>query len=140
MTYPVWPSELPAPERDTWQASWSDPRRRRQGDAGPDGYRKRFSSIPRQVALSMVLNREEKARFDRFFEDELDFGIGLFTMPDPTTDGWPVLTADGQPLLMEDGTPITMAQTWLCQWGAEMPVETIQGREFRIRFAVEVLP
>lgn len=140
MSYPEWPSDLPRPDRDTWQSAWTDPRLRRQNAAGPRGFRKRFSSVPKQVAMGVTLSHYERAVFNRFFEDELDYGVGIFTMPDPTTDGWPLLMSDGSPMLDHEGQPLLLAETWLCQWGDEMPVETVAGREFRIVFAIEVLP
>jgi hypothetical protein len=61
-------------------------------------------------------------------------------MPDPTTDGWPLLDATGQPLLDGQGRPLLRAGTWLCLWGDQLPVETILGIEFRKTFSVVVMP
>lgn len=135
-----WPAELPRPERDTWQLQAQDARRKTQSDAGPSRYRRRFSSVARNVSLSLVLSRNGKAIFDRFFHDDCREGAALFYMPDPTTDGWPLLTSSGVPLLTADGTPILMSARWLCTWGSETPVETLQGVEFRKTFSVMVLP
>lgn len=68
----------------------------------------------------------------------------LFWMPDPTTDGWPLLTSDGKPMLIaggpQDGLPILMAGRWLVTFGKNLPAETVIGVDFRMSFGVEVMP
>lgn len=135
-----WPEELPRPERNTWQATPQEARRKTQPDAGPARYRRRFSSVPTLVTLSVLLDRNGKAIFDRFYGDDCKAGSRLFWMPDPTTHGWPLLTADGTPLLTSDGTPILLSARWLCAWGDQMPAESAQGVEFRKSFSVMVIP
>lgn len=135
-----WPSELPRPERSTWQLTPQDARRKRQSDAGPPGYRRRFSSAAKMVSLSVLLSRNERAIFDRFFHEDCGEGAALFYMPDPTTEGWPLLASDGSPILTDDGAPILMGGRWLCSWGDEMPTETIVSVEFRKTFSVVVMP
>jgi len=135
-----WPSELPLPDRQGWQAQHQDPRRKRQGDAGPPGYRRRFSSAARLVSLTLTLSRLQKGVFDRFFEIDCALGAHLFRMPDPTTDGWGMLTADGTPILTGAGAPLVLARIWLCAWGDQMPAESVVGTEFRIAFSVAVMP
>lgn len=137
----TWPDELPRPERNTWQVQPQDARRKRQGDVGPPTYRRRFSRVPKLVTLSVVLDRNQKAIFDNFYHYDCDEGSALFRMPDPTTDGWPLLTSDGVPMLTGDGVPLLLAAQWLCAWGDQTPVETIQGQiEFRKTFSVVVMP
>ena len=144
MSYPVWPSSLPRPERDTWSAVPQDARQKRRSDAGPKGYGRRFSSAARTVRLSMLLSRDEKGAFERFFREDIAQGAGLFWMPDPTTEGWPLLTSEGQPLLIsggaQDGMPILMAGRWLVTIGDELPSEAVVGVRFRLSFSVEVMP
>ncbi|MBT9382230.1 hypothetical protein KM176_00010 [Pseudooceanicola sp. CBS1P-1] len=135
-----WPTELPRPERNTWSATHQDARRKRQNDAGPPGYSRRFSSVAKLVSLSVILDRNQKAIFDLFFEEDCGYGTALFHMPDPTTDGWALLTSDGVPLLTGDGQPLLMSKIWLCAWGDDVPKETIQGTEFRKTFSVVVMP
>lgn len=139
MSYPVWPTILPRPERNSWQSQSQDARQQRQNDAGPPGYRRKFSSAATLVSLSVILTRNQRAVFDRFHADDCKRGAQLFWMPDPTTDGWPLLAADGRPLLI-GGVPLLIAARWLCQFGDQMPVETIQGIEFRKSFSVVVMP
>ncbi len=140
MTILNWPADLPAPERNTWRSTPQEARQKRQSDAGPQGYRRRFSSVAKTVNLSVILKRQQKAVFDTFFERDTRHGIIKFWMPDPTTDGWALLTSTGSPLLTDDGTPMLLAARWLCQFGEELPVETIQGVEFRKTFSITVLP
>jgi hypothetical protein len=136
----TWPSSLPRPERNTWQLTAQDARRKRQSEAGPPSFRRRFSSAARMVSLSMMLDRNQRAIFDLFFHNACAEGTHLFWMPDPSTEGWPLLTSDGLPLLTGAGVPILLGGQWLCSWGAEMPVETVIGREFRKSFSVVVMP
>ncbi len=139
MTVPTWPADLPRPNRQGWQAQMQDPRLARQTEAGPPGYRRRWSSTAREVSLVVDLTRSQKASFEAFF-DSVQQGAGTFWMPDPTTDGWPMLTADGTPLLTAEGAPMLLSAQWLCLFGASMPVETILGSRARISFSVSVLP
>lgn len=140
MTTLAWPSTLPRPERSTWQLQPQDARRKRANDAGPPGYRRKFSSVAQMVSLSVLLSRAGKDLFDTFFHVDCAEGSHPFTMPDPTTDGWPLLGANGDPLLDGQGQPLLRSGTWLCLWGDQVPVETIVGIEFRKTFSVVVMP
>lgn len=144
MSYPLWPARLPRPERNTWSAVPQDGRLKRRSDAGPPGYKGRFSSRGRTVNLSVVLDRSQCAVFDLFFEETTAGGSRLFWMSDPTTHGWQLLTSDGQPLLIaggaSDGLPILLARQWLVTFGDNLPTETVVGVEFRKTFSVEVMP
>jgi hypothetical protein len=135
-----WPLVLPRPERSSWQLNPQDARRKRQSDAGPPAYRRRFSSAAKMVTLSLLLDRNQRQVFDQFFHDDCAEGSRLFHMPDPTTDGWALLGSDGQPLLVSPGVPLLLSGRWLCSWGDQMPTETVQGREFRKSFSIVVLP
>lgn len=137
----VWPASLPRPERETWGVQPMEARLRRAAEAGPPAYRRRFSSVPKTVTMSLILSRSLKEVFDRFFEIDCAHGAHLFTMPAPTTDGWPLLTEGGAPLLSPGGAPILLSATWLCAWGDQPPAETIVGQvEFRKTFSVVVMP
>jgi len=144
MSYPVWPSALPRPERNTWSAVPQDARQKRRSEAGPPGYRRRFSSASTSVSLSIVVDRNGNAIFENFFKQTVSLGAGLFWMPDPTTDGWPLYASDGRPLLISggpnDGKPILLSRQWLVTFGDQLPNETIIGVEFRRSFTVEVMP
>lgn len=141
MTIPVWPDELDRFERSGWQVQSQDGRQRRSNDAGPPSYRRRFSSIGKGVSLSIVLTRNEKAIFDRFYEQDCAHGAREFWMPDPTTHGWQLLTHEEEGMLVETGVPLLIAERWLCTWGDTPPSEAIVGQvRFRKSFNVWVLP
>lgn len=137
---PAWPSELPNPERNTWQKTPQEARLKRRTDAGPPGYRRRFSSVAKLVNLSILVDRNGKAVFDNFHDLATAYGAKPFVMPDPTTDGWALLKSDGAPLLTHAGVPILLSARWLVQFGDQLPAETIVGNRFRISFSVAVMP
>jgi len=140
MTIATWPTALPRPERTSWSLTRQDARLKLGADAGPPRYRRRFSAVAKLVSLSIVVDRNGKAIFNRFFADTTEEGALLFYMPDPTTDGWVLYTSAGVPLLKGDGTPLLIASRWLCAWGDQMPTETIIGVDFRISFSIAVMP
>lgn len=133
-----WPSDLPKPERNSWQMTLQDGRRKAQPEAGPPRYRRRISKPARLVQMSVTLDRDQREIFDRFHSDCAN-GTGLFYMPDPATDGWGLFGSDGQPLL-SGGVPLLLSARWLCSWGDQMPSETVIGVEFRKSFSVVVMP
>lgn len=140
MSYPVWPDDLRRFEREGWQVQPQNARQRRQSDAGPPGWRRRFSAVARTVSLSLILTRNEKAVFDRFYSEDCAEGARLFWMPDMSTDGWPLLDSTGEPL-MSAGVPLLLSARWLCSFGEEPPVETIVEQvKFRKIFTVVVMP
>ena len=136
----VWPSELPRPERNSWQNQSQEARRMTQSDIGPPRYRRRFSGVPKLVTMTVMLDRNQRAIFDNFYKHDCAWGSHRFWMPDPTTEGWPLFTASGQQLFTHDGRPILMGGRWLCAWGDQPPAETVIGLEFRKSFPVVVLP
>lgn len=139
MTIPTWPSQLPCPERSSYQAQRANSRLAKQGN-GPTGYRRRFSSVPRLVVYSIDVPRSLKAVFDNFYEVTTADGALPFRMPDPVTDGWPMLTSDGQYMLDINGTPLLLSKMDLCLFGQEPPSETIKSARFEISFSVQVMP
>ena len=137
----TWPATLPRPERETWSVQPMEARRKRQSDAGPPAYRRRFSSVPTTVPMSLILSRSLREVFDRFFEIDCAQGSLMFRMPAPTTDGWAVLTEGGLPVLTAGGAPLLLSAVWLCAWGDQLPAESFLGQvEFRKTFSVVVLP
>ncbi|WP_226557876.1 hypothetical protein [Salipiger thiooxidans] len=140
MTVLTWPPELPRPLRDRYQAQATDPRLKRAQDAPIPGYRKRYSNAANGVQLSLVLSRLQKGVFDTFYRDAAGRGTKAFWMPDPTTDGWPLLTPGGKYLLAADGSQVLMSKRWLCVFGDEPPSETLRGMTFTKSFSVWVMP
>lgn len=136
----TWPSEFPPPERDSWQMTRQDARRRRQSETGPPSFRRRFSSAARLVSMSLVLSRAQRSIFDNFYEHDCVDGTRMFRMPDPATDGWAMLDENYTPLLDETGRPLLLSARWLCAWGDQMPVETVVEQvKFRKTFNIVVI-
>jgi hypothetical protein len=140
MSVAVWPTDLPRPMRDGYRSQWDDPRLRKKAEGGPPGYRRRWSSQARTVRLTIDVSRAQKAVFDQFFEQLVSQGALPFRMPDPTTDGWPMLAGDGTPMLDGTGNPLLLSAIWLCLFGDTTPVDTIKSVRFRVVFTVSVLP
>ncbi len=140
MTLSAWPSTLPKPNRDAHKAQFQEARLGRTRETGPPGFRRRWSSVARTVGLAVDVDRAGKSVLDAFFETTLKHGSLPFTMPDPVTDGWPLLTDAGAPVLDESGAQVLMSATWTCLF-AEPPVEALtRPLWFRISFSVWVMP
>ncbi|TRD18350.1 hypothetical protein [Palleronia caenipelagi] len=141
MSYPVWPEELVQFERGGWQAAPQDGRRRSQNETGPPGFRRRFSATARRVDLALIVPQAGRARFWRFHTEDCAGGAQLFWMPDPSVSRARLLDHTGTPLLTGDGTPLLLSRLWLCLWGDQPPVESVEGDvEFRLTFSVWVMP
>ena len=139
----TWPATLPPPQRDSWQLQPQDARRKRSNDAGPPGYRRRFSSVAKSVSMAVKLTHDQRAIFDRFYRETCQAGSIRFWMPDPSTDGWPLTTESGAPLWVdaESREPLTHSERWLCAWGDQMPAETVVDQvKFLKSFQIWVLP
>ncbi|MGO1161741.1 hypothetical protein ACTOV4_07255 [Brucella sp. C7-11G] len=140
MAVASWPTELPRPNREGYQGSPGEGRLKKRNEAGPPGYRRRTSSIPKYVSMTLDVSRDELARFERFYEDEVADGSLPFFMPDPTTTGWPMLTTDGRILTDHLDRPLLLVKTWLCLFGDTLPSHTPSGNRFRLSFQIVVMP
>ena len=139
MSVPYWPTDLPSPTRAGYQSQRGDTRLTRKA-SGPLGYRSLFSNAPTVVGLNLELTRDLKAVFDGFYDDLTRGGILPFWMPDPTTDGWALLSDQGQPLIGIDDAPVLLSAYELCIFDAETPSEAISGARFNISFRIAALP
>ena len=139
MTAPTWPASLRKPTRNDFQSQRQDGRLKKRNGGAP-GYRRRFSSTAKGVSLMVNMSRADKAVFDDFYDSVTASGALPFYMPDPLTDGWPLLSSDGQPILDGNDSPILLAGQWLCLFGDEPPIETLVGNRFDISFSVWVMP
>lgn len=136
----VWPATLPRPARSDYEETRQEARIRSGADYGPPSYRRRTSSVAEAVSLSIRVWRADKAVFDRFWRDTTRRGVLPFFMPDPLTDGWPLLAPDGAPLLTPTGTPLLLSAQWLCLFGDSLPRTRPDGLRFRISFDIWVMP
>ena len=92
------------------------------------------------VSLSIKITREQLAVFEKFHQEETAHGALPFVMPDPLTDGWPLLTPDGEALLGPDDEPLLIAAHWLVLFGENMPAVSKPGLQFIVTFPVAVMP
>jgi len=136
----VWPSTLPRPLRDGYSEQRLDARLSKGGEAGPPGWRRRWSSVAQKVAMVLDIPRSILGDFERFWIDDLSEGTLPFWMPAPTSDGWPLLSPAGTPVLLPDGRPLLVSRRWLCLMGDSTPVTTPKGVRFRVSFSVTVMP
>lgn len=139
MSIPSWP-ELPLPTQAGYGFQPEDPRTKRTREAGPPGYRPRYSSVATTMRLGLDLDRNQREIFWDFYRKDCKNGSTTFTMADPITDNWPLLSIDGKPLLNEAGRPLLLAKRLLCLWGDEVPSETLEGLRFKLTFAISIMP
>lgn len=140
MTLPVFPPILDRPLREGFSIASGEARRLFEPEAAPVQPRARYSRVAKPVSMSLITDRNGLAIFNRFYEVTLINGALPFLMPDPITDGWPLLTADGFPLLTGAGQPILLAATWVCLFGKNLPMRVPVGVGFRISFSLGVMP
>lgn len=140
MTLPSYPAELPKPLQDGYQVARGDGRIMSRNDAGPPNIRGRYSAVVNTVQFSTFLSRSQLARFDRFYLDDTKRGSLPFLIPDPGTNGWPLLSDDGSPLLTDEGTPILLAEIWLVTFGGKLPVISNKATYWTVAFELTVLP
>lgn len=137
---PVWPSELDLILQQGWQQQAGEARRRTANDAGPPRISRRYSQVARPVAMTLDMSRAEKARFDRFYFEEVREGTLPFLMRDPLTSGWELLADNGAALLTDGSAPLLLEETWICLFGTALPAETAYGARILISFELAVMP
>lgn len=139
MSYPRFPVSLDAPLRDGFSAAIGEGRVRTAPDAGTPRQRRRFSNAAMPVTLTLIVTRQGRAELEAFIAETLDAGSLAFSMPDPSTDGWPLAGDTGAALLTDAGAAMAVAADWLCVFD-QLPSFEPAGVEFRARFSILVLP
>jgi hypothetical protein len=142
MAIPVWPAELPQRVlRDGYSEQLRDGRLFTKASAGPPKTRRRYSAAVLPVTASIVVDYAAKARLERFWTEETDWGALPFIMPDQTHDGVPILTSAGVPMLTSAGVPMLITAKWLAMFseGAAPKFEP-WGVQFKSSFSLTVLP
>lgn len=136
----IWPADLPScMVRQGYQESVRDGRLRTGMDAGPPKVRLRSTAVTRQVSASLILTYDEMARFDRFWEEDLCFGVSPFLVRDQTRDGHALATASGEPVLGADGTPLLIAAWWIAIFGEGAPqFARASSKRFEASFSLEI--
>lgn len=140
MTVAIWPAELPRPRREGYQQQLAENRLSTKRDAGPNAVRRRASSASNTVAVVFDVSADGRARFLRFWHEEIAEGASVFLMPDPTWTGVDLSDETGAVLVTDDGTIIGAEDWWLVLAGEQPPVETVIGVRYRIQMQLEVLP
>ena len=142
MTVPVWPTDLPQRFlQDGYSEEVADGRLRQTMDKGPTKVRRRTSAAVRKVSCSMMVDYNGRARFTRFWDEEVAFGALPFWVPDQFLDGAELATADGDLLLTEADAPILISSWWLVMFGdGAAAFAPIEGGRWRISFDLEILP
>ncbi len=140
MTIAQWPEELPRPMRDGFERGFGETRLKLSTDAGIPKMRRRFTAAAHPLSMTLELERDQLARFERFFHEEVAQGSLPFAMPDPTLDGVPLADGDGAYLTDEDGALLTIAATWVVLFGDQLPSTTPMGNLWRVSFQLFILP
>ncbi|WP_026191329.1 hypothetical protein [Methylosinus sp. LW4] len=142
MTIPVWPASLPQRIlRDGYSEPLPDGRLFTKPSAGPPKSRRRYSKAAVPITATIVVDYASKARLERFWVEELDWGSLPFIMPDQTHDGVPIFTSAGVPLLTSAGVPILVTAYWLVMFQENSaPKFDPLGVQFRAAFTLLKLP
>ena len=140
MTLPRFPTELLRPLSDGWRKQRGESRRRAAGDQGPTRTRRGISKAADAVQVSFILNHDEMARFDRFYDEDTAEGALPFLIPDFATDGDWLMTADGEILTDDEDNPLMIASTLVCQFGEQLPSTVPIGAHWQVSFILQMLP
>lgn len=140
MTVPIWPTELPRPMRDGYQRQLPSGAISTRRDAGPPFVRRRFSSAVSAVTMTIDVSADPRARFWRFWEEEVAHGTIPFFAPDSSLTDWPVSDAGGGTLTTDAGDAIGIESWWLVVAGESAPTEAPAGNRWRITMQLTVLP
>jgi len=87
----------------------------------------------------LFVSRDERARFDQFFIEEIKRGALPFAMPDPGTDNWALFDDTGADLLTDGSEPIKLAEDFICLFSSLPEVSHPGGVTWRISFSLTVL-
>lgn len=140
---PSWPLDLPQRVlANGYSEGLPDGRLRTAMETGISKSRRRFSSAPKPVAASFRVTLDQKARIERFWDEEIAGGALPFLLPDQTKDGQPLLVEPGVPLLDDQGRPLLISAWWLVMAGETAPTFTARSREvtFTAAFPLMVMP
>lgn len=140
---PYWPADLPQRVlADSFSETLADGRLRTAMETGHAKSRRRFSSAPKPVAAAFKVTPDQKARLERFWEEEIAGGSLPFLMADQTADALVLLADDGLQLLDDAGRPLVNTAWWLVLAGDTPPAFTTRNRglTYTAAFPLSVLP
>ena len=137
---PRWPDDLPCQPISGWPESLGENRSLNQGEQGPPRVRRKMSKRTDTVSLTYRFTRNDRARFERFYTEEVEDGSMPFLLPDPGSNNFPLLTAGGLQLMTHDDAPLVIASTWVCLFGTSLPSWVRSGQIWRCSFDWVILP
>lgn len=141
MTIPIWPIDLP--QRSLVQGFQSSVRGNRlttAPDVGQAKQRRRGPAV-RPVTCAVMVDFDGRAQFDQFYEEELNFGVTPFLIPDQQIDDTQMSDELWNWLADESGNPLIIESWWLVQFGQNQPAVTaVDGLLFTVQFDLVVLP
>lgn len=140
---PAWPlDELGVPQRTGYGRQPQDGRKRLESAAGPRRMRRRTSAVVETLRVTLFFNTfDQFRRFERFWDDDTQGGVGLFTMPHPERDAQPILGDLAEYLLDENDEIILADATALCQFGEDpYQVSNIAWVKYQVQFSLVILP
>ena len=83
----VWPIELPqSPLIRGYNKTKLDSRLTTNVDAGPPKVRNRFTAVPANIRLNLVIDKEQMQVLENFYYTTLNNGVRLFEWVDPRTN------------------------------------------------------
>jgi len=137
----VWPEELSCTViTDSLGTGPRGTRLSTATDAGIGKLRRRGPKVGQATGILHV-TQDQRARFDRFWEEDTAGGVLPFLFRDQQLDGYPLADDLGAWLQTETGEPIRIESWWLCHFGQQDPAYTrVTGRRFRIQISLVILP
>jgi hypothetical protein len=73
-----WPSTLPKPALSGYSLEPQNAVLKTQMEAGPNRYRKRYTSVPMDVKASLLLTAEQMSAFKTFYQTTINQGADWF--------------------------------------------------------------
>ncbi|MGY3366191.1 hypothetical protein ACVWZL_003316 [Bradyrhizobium sp. GM2.4] len=141
MTIPVWPDDLPQVVLvEGFQAGPLGQRLSTAMDSGPSKQRRRGPKT-RPLTVAIAVDENQRALFDRFYDEEVGGGTTPFLIRDVLTDGRDLDDDLGEQLQDENGDDLLIESWALVQFGQTDPAVAANTFDFyRIQFELIVLP
>lgn len=142
MALPHWPAELPQRVMHPgFSERMPDGRLFSRMDSGPGKSRRRYSSAAQGVAARILVDIDQKARFERFWNEETKGGVLPFIMPDQTHDNIDLAISSGEIADTQGDVDLVIASNWLVLFGEDAPtVSIVSGTVYAIDFSLKVMP
>lgn len=141
MSIPVWPEDLPCSV--IMGSLQTSARGGRIATATESGIAKQRPRGPKTRPVSCVVkaSADQRARFDRFWDEETLSGTSPFLFRDQQFNAYHLGTDIGAQLQTDEGVPLKIESWWLVQFGQQQPAfSRVTGRVFQIQFDLVVLP